>query len=383
MDVQKRNDKLREHMLQLSQRQAWEATIEATESSLKALEGAPWLSTVRTVYLVGHGTSYATALLVESWLTHIARLQATAQPAFRFAEYLDDYLLDPSSTLVVGISCSGNTASVVNAITRAKQRGATTMIISGLGDNDSARAAHARITTMAHIEKEANVSAYSVSHLFLALAGFEFAIMLGKATGAVDARCASDLRDELEFALESLSCLPDLFEDMGAVASELSSDAIDTMCALGTGPNTGTMVEGALKTSEFCWMFAAGEELEDFAHGRFREVDSRVGLFITAPSGPSIAKAMDILAGCQVSKTPSIVFTDAPTPAMNKLATRVIVLPGMTNEYLTPFLYVFPYWFYGWHIRNNAGGLVGEKRHGLLAVDINFDRHFDSLGNKK
>jgi glucosamine 6-phosphate synthetase-like amidotransferase/phosphosugar isomerase protein len=145
----------------------------------------------------------------------------------------------------------------------------------------------------------------------------------------------------------------------------------------------GTMKEGALKISEFCWLFCAGEELEDFAHGRFREVDASIPLFIIAPDGPAIAKTMDILAGCAISKTPTVIFTDAPTAAMKKLAAHIVGMPRVENEYLTPFLYVFPLWFYGWHIMNANGGLVGDKRHGLFAKDINFKLHFDEAGNKK
>lgn len=381
--IAQRNLALREHMLQLAGPEGWDATIAATRSSLAGLAAAPWLPKLRNVLLVGHGTSYATASNIESWLSHIARVNARALPAFQVAQYPDDHLLDPESALVIGISCSGNTASVVNALQRANERGAATMLISGSVDCEGARVAGSRILTLAEVERAADVSAYSVSHLYIALAGFEFALLLGRARGVLDEEASGRWSRALESTLGSLGCLPGLFDEMGEVASDLATAGIDTLCVLGTGPNIGTMLEGALKISEFCWLFGAAEELEDFAHGRFREVGSANALFVIAPSGPAVAKTMDILAGCSVSGTPAIVFTDAPSPAMRALAWRVVELPALESEYLTPFLYVFPHWFLGWHLRNDEGGLVGDKRHGLLAVDINFEKHFDSMGNRK
>jgi len=381
--IRQQNDKLRDHMLQLTDPEGWRETIDETERSLDAIKGSPWLPNIRTVFIVGHGTSYATAQLVESWISKISRIHAVALPAFRFAEYTEEHLIDPESALVIAISCSGNTSSVVKALERANESGAATLIISGRNESNGALAAHERIATCADIEKPAGVSAYTVSHLFMALAGFRFAVLLGEENGALDESSADLWRSKLSKTIASLACLPRLFEEMGAVAASLEEHELKSICVLGSGPNTGTMTEGALKISEFSWMFGAGEELEDFAHGRFREVDSHVGLFVVAPGGPSVSKTMDLLAGSFVSKTPVIVLTDTPSEPMHKLAKHIVGMPKLDEEYLTPFLYVFPLWFYGWHVRNNAGHLVGEKRHGLLAVDINYSRHFAAQANKK
>ena len=42
---------------------------------------------------------------------------------------------------------------------------------------------------------------------------------------------------------------------------------------LAAGPNVGTVEEGALKIIELAWVPAEGREMEDFLHGRYREVD--------------------------------------------------------------------------------------------------------------
>lgn len=381
-DYLQANQRLKEHMLRLARPDGWTSSIETTRTSVASIANAPWMKSIKAVYLVAHGTSFASSRLIESWVNHIARVPAVAVHAFRFAEYADDYLLDPASTLVIGVSCSGDTASVVRSLERANERGATTMLISSLDDSEGARISQHRLLTMAQIEKQAGVNAYSVSHLYIAYAGYEFAIALGQAQGTVDDGQAAQWHAAFDEAVASLKVLPALFDEMGSVAAEFGRDRVDVQCVAGTGPNMGTAVEGALKICEFSWMFGAAEELEDFAHGRFREVDDRSLLLLLAPNGPAIGKTLDLLAGCDVSKTPAVVITDAPSEALRKLAARVIEMPALPSEYVTPFTYIFPLWFYGWHVMNNSGGLVGAKRHDLLAVDINFARHFDASGSR-
>ncbi|QQO07712.1 SIS domain-containing protein [Breznakiella homolactica] len=379
--IAEKNGNLRKHMLSMSDPKSWEKTIALTGESLKEFENAPFLKGTKQVFIIGQGTSYATSLLIETFFEHIADIRASAYPAFHFAAYAGDYIKAPEETLVIGVSCSGNTASVSAGLREAKEQGAKTLAISNEGDIDNAKFAEYRIKTDALLERAAQVTAYSVSHLFIALAGYELAVLMGSRNGALDAGNVRYWKDQFTAAQSAMSVLPALFDRMKEISAEFSQSR--NACVLGTGPNFGTMKEGALKISEFTWLFCAGEELEDFAHGRFRESDGTLPLLIIAPEGPSVAKTMDLLAACVISGTPSIVFTDVPTPALRKMATHTVEMPKLENEYLTPFLYIFPLWFYGWHIRNNAGYAVAEKRHGLAARDINFKLHFDEEGNRK
>ena len=133
--------------------------------------------------------------------------------------------------------------------------------------------------------------------------------------------------------------------------------------------------EGALKICEFAWIFGACEELEDFAHGRFREVDGRIPLFLLAPHENSARKVLDLLSGCQIAQTPAVIFTQCRIPEAEAFGPTVIPMPRIQEECLTPFVYVFPLWFFGFHYRSRRQALVGERRFGLLATDINYDAY--------
>ena len=86
-------------------------------------------------------------------------------------------------------------------------------------------------------------------------------------------------------------------------------------------------------------------------------------------------KVLDLLAGCEIARTPTVIFTQKALPEVQKLADRVILMPAVEEECLTPFLYVFPLWFLGYHFRSRQGKLVGERRFGLKATDISYQAY--------
>ena len=92
-------------------------------------------------------------------------------------------------------------------------------------------------------------------------------------------------------------------------------------------------------------------------------------------------KVLDLLAGCEIARTPTVIFTQKALPEVQKLADRVILMPAVEEECLTPFLYVFPLWFLGYHFRSRQGKLVGERRFGLKATDISYQAYLKPPSN--
>jgi glucosamine 6-phosphate synthetase-like amidotransferase/phosphosugar isomerase protein len=382
LEINERNERLLTYILSLTNADNWKQSLDLTDKSLQVFDKEQWLSEVDTIYLVGHGTSLATAFNAASWFSHIAKIYAQAIPAFQFNHYVDDYVINPQKTIVVGVSCSGNTESVVQSLENANRRGAITICLSGKEDMNCAKVAKYRIITDAHKEISANISPYTISHIFLLLGAYQLAIILGNNNGSLDSNQVDYWHYQLDEVISTMKCLPDISKKMREISDLTKKFGGDNFVVLGTGPNFGTMKEGSLKISELSWKFGSGEELEDFAHGRFREVDSKTPLLIISPAGKPYEKTMDILAGCSISETPTIVLTDNRTIAMEKLATYIVDMPKLQDEYLTPFLYIFPLWFYGFYLRKLEGLLAGEIRHNLLAVDINFKANFNESGEK-
>ena len=383
-ELELRNRELLNLMLSAAKPEIWKKNAAVVAGSLAdASISQGKLASVQRALVIGQGTSYATAWNAASYLSRVAGLEAQAITAFECLHYMQDYVKPSETVMIVGISCSGNTKSVANALKAAREKGAVTVCVSNDGDISCAKAAEYRVKTDASIEKRDTYShPYSISHLFLLQGVFELALTIGSQNGHLDVQRRKEWEERLLQALDSLKMLPALFQKVTALNVAIRTKGGKGHIVLGSGPNRGTIIEGALKISEFSWQLGAAEELEDFAHGRFRELDPTTPLFIISPDGPCIPKTLDILAGCVQSGTTSIVLTDRPTAAIRKLASHIIEMPAV-DEYLAPFVYVFVFWFYGYATKATANELVGEARYGLYAVDIDFDAHFDVNGNTR
>ena len=382
-EIDLRNRELLQLMLSAAAPAVWRQNEKMIADSLADPSfRRPALSKARKALVIGQGTSYATAWNTASYFGRIAGLEAHAITAFECSHYMEDYIKNPEDTLLVGISCGGNTASVAAALKAAREKGAVTVCISGEGNIRCAREAEYRVVTDCGIERRDTYShPYSVSHLFLLQGAYILSLLIGAQSGYLTAQAKETWEQRLEQAIGSLDMLPGLYDRIVALNKKIRADGGSGHIVLGTGPNRGTMMEGALKISEFSWQLGAAEELEDFAHGRFRELDPATPLFIIAPEGPCSAKTLDLLTGCTISGTTSVVLTDHPTDLVRQMASYVIEMPAV-HEYLTPFVYVFAFWFYGYATKSTMDELVGEARYGLYAVDINFETHFRVRGNK-
>ena len=104
-------------MLSLAKPEKWKATEELAAASLRAYAADERLARVDTVIIIGHGTSLATAMNAEFCFpgSGSGRQSGTGVSVRSYAR---DYLKRPERTLVVGISCSGNTESVVKGLER-------------------------------------------------------------------------------------------------------------------------------------------------------------------------------------------------------------------------------------------------------------------------
>ena len=136
LQVQTGNERLKRLMLSLAKPEKWKATEELAAASLRAYAADERLARVDTVIIIGHGTSLATAMNAEFLFSRAAGAAARAVPAYQFRSYARDYLKRPERTLVVGISCSGNTESVVKGLEAARQAGALAMGITGRRPTD-------------------------------------------------------------------------------------------------------------------------------------------------------------------------------------------------------------------------------------------------------
>lgn len=89
------NERLREHILSLAKAESWKRNDELIAESTASFEGEPYLGGIQNVYIVGHGTSFATASNAESLIAHIAKVYAGRCTHTRLREYPEELSWTP------------------------------------------------------------------------------------------------------------------------------------------------------------------------------------------------------------------------------------------------------------------------------------------------
>ena len=339
----------------------WQRSIDLADEALSV-----WFKTPREfkqIYLVGHGSSLYNSQVGEYVLEHIAGIPAKAVSAFAFSAYTEHRLLD-SRTLVVGISTTGETRSVCDALERARRKGASTLAVTAHIDSAIARHADAIIPTGGEDDQ---ISVKTKSYVQALISLYVLALHL-----ADDSQKKSYWLNQIHVAAQGAhQFLQEGWNQLQQLAEKFAS--APNVFVLGTGPNLGTAEEASLKIIEMAKMYSECQELEDFFHGRLREVDQNSPLFFIAPQGRASHRVLDFLTVLDMIKAPSIVLTDNPTPGIQRLATHVIQIPVSLDEFATPLLYVLPMHIFGYEMALQRGHDPTARRYDLVPQNVRYE----------
>lgn len=344
----------------LGDARTWQKSMQLAENAL-----ATWLKTPRSfkhIYLVGHGSSLYNSQVGEYVLEHIAGIPSKAIPAFAFSSYIEQKLLGPQ-TLVIGISTTGETASVCEALERADRAGASTLAITAHQNSAITQFAGTRVLTGGEDDQ---ISVKTKSYVQALISLYVLAVNL-----IGDPHIKAFWLNQIHRAAEGAAVfLQDGWGQIKQLAEEYSSAS--KVFVLGTGPNLGTAEEASLKVIEMAKMYSECQELEDFFHGRLREVDQNSPLFFIAPQGQASRRVLDFLTVADLIHAPSIVITDQVTPGIQRLATHVIPMPVLLDEFATPLLYILPMHIFGYEMALQRGYDPTARRYNIVPQKVKY-----------
>lgn len=338
----------------------WQKSIDLAEETLSV-----WLKTPRIfkcIYLVGHGSSLYNGLVGEYIFEHIAGIPSKAISAFAFSAYKEQRLLGPQ-TLVIGISTTGETQSVCDALERARQAGSSTLAITARKDSAITRQADAVILTGGEDDQ---ISVKTKSYVQALIPLYVLASHL-----AGDTQIRNGWLNQIKVAAQGAQHVLDgSWGQIKQLAEQYTS--APKVFVLGTGPNLGTAEEASLKIIEMAKLYSECQELEDFFHGRLREVDPTSPLFFIAPQGPASHRVLDFLTVTDMIQAPSIVLTNNVTPGIQRLATHVIQIPVSLDEHATPLLYVLPMYIFGYEMALQRGHDPTARRYNIVPQNVKY-----------
>jgi glucosamine--fructose-6-phosphate aminotransferase (isomerizing) len=291
------------------------------------------------VYTTGDGDSYHAAMAGEMAFEQIARIACEPMSAMRFLEYGAEYLPSsfPNDTLVVGISATGGTKRVAQALERAHQasKKVITMAISGNVAGIVGQSAGRKISVqLPDMGRSPGVRTYNASLMALIL----LAIRIGEINDRYHQSEANAMRKEL-------IALADVAEAtcaaMLAPAQEAAKALKDASYLLfvGSGPSYGTALFSAAKVVEASGLMAMGQDLEEWAHvERFTYPDD-TPLFIIAPPGKGYWRAVELAKSAKELGRRLIAVVNREEEVISGLADFVLPVTGDVREEFSPLIY--------------------------------------------
>lgn len=350
------------NILSLGDSALWERSMELAQRAL-----AEWMKgrtfQFERVVFVGHGSSLANSQVGKYIVEYIAHIPAEAVPAFAFAAYAETSLLGPR-TLVVGISTTGQTQSVADSLARARQAGSPTLAITAYAETLVTQGTQAVLLTGGEAD---TISVKTSSYVLALIPLYILAVHLAGAGESLRAEWQAQIREAGAGAARFLNVQRG---EIQALAQAFQSAS--RVFVLGSGPNIGTAEEGALKAIEMAKLYAESQELEEFFHGRLREVDQVNPMFLIAPGGRASRRVLDYLTVMNHIKSPAVVLTDSLAPELEQLATHTVRIPAALNEFATPLVHILPLHLFAYELALVRGFDPNAKRYEIEMQNVRY-----------
>jgi glutamine---fructose-6-phosphate transaminase (isomerizing) len=233
-----------------------------------------------SIHLVGCGTSYF-ACVAGTYLFHgLSGCLSTSNDAFEFYAYPPARLAE---SVVIGISHTGTTKSVIQALDLARQRQAVTIAITdGI---DSAIEGHADVSIPSSLGIERSLPK-TRSFLASVMRTYLLAVELARLQGKVVSELEALLLDSPRVARLLLAGAENPMEELAHAFKTLPRRIV----VVGAGPQLASAMEGSLKLTEAALMNSLAIQAEEFAHGAWYSVQESDLIILLAAQGRSFEK---------------------------------------------------------------------------------------------
>jgi glucosamine--fructose-6-phosphate aminotransferase (isomerizing) len=319
------------------------------------------LTNAAKVVLVACGSSYHAAMVAKYAIERWARISVEVDIASEF-RYRDPVV--DASTLVIGVSQSGETIDTIQALREAKSRGAMVVAVSNIVDSSMAREAHAVLYTRAGLE----VCVASTKSVLAQIAALELlALRLAQLRGTLDdatiAQRLTDLHAVPALVAETLT----RDEKVSGVASALR-DARDFFF-LGRNVGYPAALEGALKLKEISYLHAEGYPAGELKHGPLALIEPGVIVVAIATDDDLREKLLANIAEVK-SRGATVVAVcsdgDTEVPAV---ADFVITVPH-TDPLFSPLVDIVVLQQLAYHLARGRGLNVDRPRNLAKTVTV-------------
>ncbi|MGD8193316.1 SIS domain-containing protein [Herbiconiux sp. P18] len=312
------------------------ATLLRNEKTLAELAATIAGASLDRVFLVGAGDSLAVMIAARSILEEMLGVACEPVQSLEFAYYRSHLVTGRS--LVIALSSSGETTRTVEAALVAQHAGAMTLALTNTpGSTLDVESQSTLLIEATRVGWPTQSSTAAVALLF------RLSVLVGTRRGLARAPRLA----------ETLAGLPDLMagvlENLDApVAAVAAAEAHRSMYLFSSaGPNWAAAIVGAAKIKETTPDHAVEVEVEEFHH--YNSQKPGEPLFLIAPTGPSIPRAVDTGTDARRFGGQLYVFTTVAENAFAEHANEVFELPAV-DEALSPLIYLPAAQLVGYHL---------------------------------
>jgi glutamine---fructose-6-phosphate transaminase (isomerizing) len=315
---------------------------------------------ISRVHIVACGTSWHAGLVGKFLLENAARIPIEVDygSEYRYREPIID-----DTTLVIGVTQSGETADTIAGMQEARRQGAKLVTICNVIGAAATRMSDGVIYTNAGPE----IGVASTKAFTTQLTAFYLLSLYIRQLRGED-------RDDLRYAMHEMRVIPHKIETLLKQEKHIEELAYKYSKAqdflfLGRGVHYPIALEGALKLKEISYIHAEGYPAGEMKHGPIALIDENLPVVAIATHTPVYDKVVSNLQEVKARDGKLIVICDEGDEAMKKFADDVIEIPW-TIEALQPILSVIPTQLLAYYIALRRGCDVDQPRNLAKSVTV-------------
>lgn len=283
------------------------------------------LNLIDRVYVIACGTSYHAGLIAKQMIEKWARIPTEVEVASEF-RYRDPIIT--STTLVVAVSQSGETADTLAAIRDARIKGAKVFGITNVVGSPVARESDGVIYTKAN--KEIAVAS-TKSFLGQVVSLTLLAMLLAQTKSKLSTKEIRLLFRELADTAEQIEDI--LTDDSAVTQAALACKDAHSALYIGRGFGSATCYEGALKLKEISYLHAEAYSAGEMKHGPIALLDEGFPVIAIATQSPTYDKVISNLQECKARGALIVAIATEGDEEITKHADHVIYIPKVRDVF--------------------------------------------------
>ncbi len=311
---------------------------------------------ISEIVFVACGTSYHASLVGKYVIEKLADIPVRVEYASEF-NYHDIPL---ARTLVIGITQSGETADTLEALRKAKRRGARTLAITNVLGSSVTRI---------------------VDHVLYTRAGPEISVCATKTFIAqlmvlyiMAAKLSTMPRSELEEFINGLRMLSqkvrrilDEEDEIRKIAEKLAD--YENMMYIGRAIGYPIALEGALKMKEISYIHAEGYPAGELKHGPFALLGEKTPVVACVVMDNTYEIMLSNIKEVKARNSPVIAVADERDEEVEKFVDHVIRTPSV-DPIFTPITYSVALQLLAYYTARKRGCEIDKPRHLAKSVTV-------------